>query len=175
MQEGNQWTAQLNPVSGQFAGTKHDQVVGVLALVAFVSRIAQTADEAKRRLQRCLCGPEQTERRKEGRRKKKEEAAADRRQPGQRSVIREGRWKEWYQKMEVKQERRLTKRPTTCRIAARRKRKKRGNEKQGSAEGADAGSCARAKEKGGLGCWCWMFAKEKKKTSTERKNWMDLA
>jgi hypothetical protein len=47
MQEENQWTAQLNPVGGQFAGTKHDQVVGVLAQVAFVSRIAQTADEAR--------------------------------------------------------------------------------------------------------------------------------
>ncbi|KAK1245129.1 hypothetical protein MKX08_004758 [Trichoderma sp. CBMAI-0020] len=33
--------SQLNPEGGRFAGTKHDQVVGVLAQVAFVSRIAQ--------------------------------------------------------------------------------------------------------------------------------------
>lgn len=42
--------------------------------------------------------------------------------------MREGRWKEWYQKMEVKQERRLIKRTATCRIAAGADRKKKEEE-----------------------------------------------
>lgn len=87
MQERNQWTAQLNPVVGQFAGTKHDQVVGVLAQVAFVSRIAQAADEARGGYN-AACAGQNRQNRQNGEKREEEdrgeeEAAADRRQAGQ--------------------------------------------------------------------------------------------
>lgn len=70
---------------GQFAGTKHDQVVGVFSPSGVGIEDGANSWRGGRRLQRCLCGPEQTERGKgEGKKNRgEEEAPADRRQPGQ--------------------------------------------------------------------------------------------
>lgn len=54
---------------GQFAGTKHDQVVGVFGPSGVGIEDGANSWRGERRLQRCLCGPEQTER---GRGKKTE-------------------------------------------------------------------------------------------------------